>query len=176
MALVATLSEFKRHLNIPDSNTSNDTELTDVLTAASELVEKIIGGPLAVQSFTQRYNTSADVIAPNYRPLVAVTSVTPDYGTALDSSTYTVDTAAGTVTSLYGTWGTGTLVYTAGLAAVPYRIKLAGLIIAKHIWETQRGSGRPGDGDNDSWNPTMGYAIPRRAQELLEYDQIPGIA
>lgn len=174
MALVATLAEFKRHLNIPSSNTSNDTELTDVLTAASEIVEKIIGGPLAVTSFTQRYSTRDSVIVPNYRPLVSVTSITPDYGTALDSSTYTVDTGAGTVSSSYGTWGSGTLVYTAGLSSIPYRVKLAGLIIGKHLWETQRGAGRPGDADE--YVPPAGYAIPRRAQELLEYDQIPGIA
>lgn len=174
--LVASLTDLKAHLNITTSSTAQDDELTHVLTAASELVSKIIGGPLAVTTVTERYSTTSSVLVPSQRPLVSVTSATADWGGTVDASSYVVDTYSGTITSRYGTWGSGTLVYTAGLSQVPERVRLAGLIIAKHLWETQRGSGRPGDGDNDSWNPTMGYAIPRRAQELLEYDQIPGIA
>lgn len=172
--LVATLDDLKAHLNITSSTPAQDDELTHVLIAVSELVAKIIGGPLAVTTITARYNTAGTVLIPSQRPLVSVVSATADWGGTVDASSYTVDTYGGTITGLYGTWGAGTLVYTAGLSQVPERVRLAGLIIAKHLWETQRGAGRPGD--NDEFVPAAGFAIPRRAEELLQYDQIPGIA
>lgn len=56
--------------------------------------------------------------------------------------------------------------------AVPPEVKLATLIIAEHLWETQRGDGnvRPGVGggnDEDSLVRSRGYLIPHRAAQLL---------
>ncbi len=65
---------------------------------------------------------------------------------------------------------------TAGLSAVPAHVRLAALITVQHLWETQRGGrDRRFTGNEDAWNPGMGYALPRRALELLG-DQVSGIA
>lgn len=170
--MVATLDDLKAHLNITSSTPAQDDELTHVLIAASELVAKIIGGPLAVTTVTERYSTADTVIAVTQRPLVSVTSITPDSGSAVPSSWYDMDSFGGTVTNRYRTWGAGTITYQAGLSSIPERVRLAGLIIAKHLWETQYGSGAGGfnNADADGWTPTMGYAIPRRATELLAFE------
>lgn len=52
-------------------------------------------------------------------------------------------------------------------AAVPPEATLATLIIADHLWQTQRGSdSRPGV-DDERGQALLGFAIPRRAEQLL---------
>jgi len=176
VALVATLAEFKTHLN--RSDVTDDTELTMFLTAASLWVEYAIGGPLDVQSFTEiHWVDGTSPIVPRKRPISAITSITPDQGTVLSSTAYFADTGTATIHLRYGVapnWYT--LVYTAGLSSVSDRIKLAGLEVARHLWMIQNGSAGRGFPGDDVIPTPLGFAIPRRAQELLAQDQIPGIA
>lgn len=175
MTLVATLAEFKTHLNRAD--TADDTELTFFLTAASLWTEYAIGGPLDVQTFTEIHWVDGGMIVPRKRPLVAITSITPDQGTALSSSAYFANTGTGIIEFRYGaTRNWHTVVYTAGLSSISERIKLAGLEVARHLWLVQNGSaGRGFPGDELVPTP-MGFAVPRRAMELIAAgDQIPGI-
>jgi len=176
MALVATLAEFKAWLRWSGSGTGDDARLTDVLTSASEWVEWRIGGPLAVTAYTERHRTLGNALIPNKRPLVTVTSITPDLGTALDPAWYVVDTTTNMIRFYWGTrpsWVT--LVYTAGLASVPYRGKNAGLELARHLWLTQNGSSGRGRSDDDIPTP-MGFAVPHRVDELLQTMTVGGFA
>lgn len=165
--LVASLEDFKLWLRITATHTADDAKLLDVLASATEWVEWRIGGPLAVASYTNRLKCNGWLIVPQKRPLVSVTSITPDLGTALSSAWYTVDTTTNTV-RLY--WGIRpcwlTIVYTAGLSAIPRRIKNAGLELARHLWLTQNGSVGRGRSDDDIPVP-MGFAVPRRVEEML---------
>lgn len=178
MALVATLAEFKAHLNYTSPGAADDTELTNHLTAASEWMERTIGGPLAVTSFTEQVKVTGWWITPTYRPLVSVTSLTPELGGVLDPSSYVLDAVRNGIRIRWGALtGWYTLVYTAGLAAIPAHVKLAGLILAAHLWQTQSGGGGlPVPGDDAA--PTYGrsFAVPNRVKELLATDVIPGFA
>lgn len=166
MALVATLIEAKAWIRY-GGGTTEDAKLTDILSSASEWVEWKIGGPLAVTSITERTRTKGWAITPLKRPLVAVVSITPDYGTALDASCYIEDTTTGLVMfrrAIRPCWAT--MVYTAGLSTIPYKVKNAGLELLRHLWLTQNGSSGRGRSDDDIPVP-MGFAVPRRVDELL---------
>jgi hypothetical protein len=175
VTLVATLAEFKTHLN--RSDVTDDTELTFFLTAATQWYEYAIGGPIDTTSFTEIHWVDGGTIVPRKRPIVTITSITPDQGTALGSSSYFANTALGTIQFRYGaTCNWHTLVYTAGLAGtVPERGKLAGLEVGRHLWQVQNGSSGRGFLSDDLVPTPMGYAIPRRALELLAPDRITGI-
>lgn len=167
MALVATLAELKSWIRY-GSGTADDTKLTDVLTSASEWLEWRIGGPLAVTSFTESLRTRGWSMMPSKRPLATVTSITPEESsTAVVATSYKVDTTNSLIRFYRGiSPGWYTVVYTAGLASIPYRTKNAGLELARHLWLTQNGSVGRGRSDDDIPTP-MGFAVPRRVDELL---------
>lgn len=174
MALVATLPEFKAWLRITAS--ADDARLTDVLTSASEWVEWKLGGPLAVTQFTEVEKVHGYAYIPKKRPLVSVVSVTPELGAALDSSRYVADTTHNMIRFRWGVFaGWYTFAYTAGLSAIPYRAKNAGLELGRHLWLTQNGSTGRGRSDDDIPVP-MGFAVPRRVDELLMTMSVPGFA
>jgi hypothetical protein len=168
--LVADFEEFRKHLNRTDL--TDDAELRTYLFSATDYVEYLIGGPVSVQTFTEQVLVRGDAVTPLKKPLVSVTSLTPDLGSAMDSSQYVVDTARGVIWFRYPhAYGLYTLVYRAGLAVIQERHKLAGLIIAAHLWEVQNGGGGlPFPGDQGVPTYWQGYAIPNRAKELLAPD------
>lgn len=173
-ALVASLEEFKLQLNRAGaSDISDDAELRSYLVAATDWVEYEIGGPLTVTTITEWAYVRATSLAPMRQPLVSVTSITPDLGTALDPSAYQVDTDRRVIRFR---WDVGrgwyTLVYRAGLTAVAQRHLLAGTMVAQHLWQTQNGGGGlPFPGDNDTTPvPGLGFSVPNRAKELLGPD------
>lgn len=181
--LVASMEEFKAHLN--RSDTTDDAELYTWLTVATDWVEGILGGPVAPLTFTERLEVQSGRFFPKRRPLVSVTSITPDLQSSLDSSTYIVDTDRHMVRMQYYTWaaqGWYTIVYRAGLSTVPERVKMAGLIVAAHLWQTQNGGGGlpiPGDANpNDplTFAAGIGYAIPNRARDLMAESRLPKVA
>lgn len=175
--LVATLDELKAHLNYT-GGTTDDVELGLYLTAATDWIEKRIGGPLSVTNFVERVPVNGWWITPSQRPLVAVNSLTSELGPALDANSYVVDTLRGGIRIRWGAFtGWYVLDYNAGLAVVPYRYKLAGLILTAHLWQTQNGGGGlPFPGDSDVPQFGWSFAIPNRVKELLSYDTIPGFA
>jgi hypothetical protein len=157
-----TLDEVKAHLNVT-SATSNE-ELILVQQAAQGAVEGIIG-PVLWRAVTEDVTSSwRGVAVLSMAPVVSVTSLTSSGYAA----TYTLNTTIGTLT---GVSHTGALVatYVAGRATVSDDIRYATLIIAAHLWETQRGNA-PTPGFNEEafgGTPGVGYAIPNRAQDLL---------
>lgn len=175
MADIATLAEVKAQLNKTDS--ADDAELATYISAATRYVEWRLGGPVAPTSYTERHYLLGEAIIPRRRPLVSVTSLTSELGAcAIDAAAYVADTGLGQVTLLRSLpYGWYTLVYTAG-ATPSASAKLAGLIVAQHLWQTQQGSGgRPYPAD-DVVMTGLGFAVPRRAEELLAGEQISGVA
>lgn len=171
--LVASMEEFKQHLNRTDI--ADDLELRTHLTAATDWVEDTIGGPVAPTTYTETHCDVAGSIVPRKRPLISVTSITPYLGTALTSDAYRADTDLGVIFLRWSTAGEYTLIYRAGLMAIQERVKLAGLIVAAHLWETQNGFAGRRNAD-DFTQAGLGFAIPRRAVQLLERSVVGGIA
>lgn len=175
-ALVASLDELKDQINRGRSNTADDDELRTYLMAATEVVEYKLDGPIVPTTYTERHRVGGDRIVPRKRPLISVTSLTPYQGTALDPSAYTADTDTDTVI-LRSLWpGEYVLVYRAGPAELRESYKLAGLIIAQHLWRTQHGGGgRQLPAEEVTMVPGFSFAVPLRAIELLQSGMIPTV-
>ena len=172
---VVSLEEFKAQLNKTDS--ADDLELRSYLASATRYVEHRIGGPVSVQTFTERQFIIGQTVIPRRRPLVSVTSITPDFTTTpLASTSYTADTDLNQIFFYYLVYtGWHTIVYKAGQQQVNENVKLAGLIIGQHLWETQNGfAGRRNT--DDLIQTGMGFAVPRRAEQLLAPEEMAGVS
>lgn len=182
-----TPDEVRAHLNISPAGGALDVELQMHLEAATEAVEHRVG-PLVTSTQVERGTASHGRVALTRRPVVAITDVTRVLNNVggviagLDTATLTVDTDAGIVDLT--TWGrsaTFEVTYTAGRGAIediPARFKLAVLVVTKHLWEIQRGSGAkgsrwgtPDEGDDFYGDVVKGFALPRRALELIGFDE-----
>lgn len=171
---VASLEEFKAQLNRTDS--ADDVELRSYLASATRYVEYRLGGPVSVQTFTERQIVYGPTFTPRRRPLVSVTSITPDFGQALPASAYVADTDVNQVLFYWTVLpGWHTIVYKAGYAQVPENAKYAGLIVAQHLWDTQNGFAGRRNAD-DFMQTGLGFAVPRRAEQLLAVDEIAGVS
>lgn len=186
--MVASLEEFKDHLNRNGADRdADDNELRNYLGAATRVVE-YLAGPISKQTVTERFTTTSGVIMPRTTPLIDVVSVTDDYGktvTIADPNQCIVDTLTGSVTLRIAGFYTGTIVYHAGRTAIPYNLKMAGLIIAQNMWQVQNGgAGLPFPGEIDVPTITMAgqtYLIPNRARQYIaaentSIEQVGGIA
>lgn len=179
MTDIATLTEVKAHLNY-GSGTADDAELTICLKAGSQWAESYV--ILAPTVFTERIFSQGCYLKQRHHPLTAVTSITPQDGTALSSSAYIVDTTNSMVELRYRAAGYGwyTMVYTAGLTTITERVKLAGLEVIRHLWNVQNGSSGRGRPAEDLVPTPFGFAVPARAIELIESDPdlktMPGFA
>lgn len=182
-----TLDEFKAHLNLPSNTKESDTELQLHLNAATEALEKRVGA-MVTREFTERVTARGGLLLLANAPVVELASVTEVGGTAWTIGDLYV--AADSIVRLSaGGQLPGvdfTVTYTAGrgaIADVPARFKLATLIVAEHLWETQRGTAvRPAmfgmapeptstGTAADAGYVYRGFALPRRALELLAGDQ-----
>lgn len=176
-SLIASLEDFKDWLRRTTTAALDDDKLFDHLAAATEWVEWKIGGPAAVTTITESVYTCGWSIIPAKRPLVSVDSITPEESsTALPATAYKVDTTNHLIRFYRGaSRGWYTLVYDAGLATVKRLYRNAGLELARHFWASQNGTvsrGRP-----DEVVPTpLGFAVPRRVDEMLTPNDLPGIA
>jgi hypothetical protein len=173
--VIVSLERFKRWLRYGTSN-ADDEKLLDHLVAATEWVEWKIGGPIAPITITERFHTNGWAIVPRKRPLNSVISITPDLGTAIDPSWFIADTELNMIRFYWGIrpcWGT--LVYVAGLTTVQRLHRNAGMELARHLWLTQNGSVGRGRNDDDIQVP-MGFAVPRRVDEMLTPKTVAGFA
>lgn len=180
-----TVTDLKIHLN--KTTDADDTELGDMLDAAIEVVEGIVG-PVGESEVTEtHYNVSSGLLVLRRHPASALVSVSSRVGATtspLTLSDYELDPSTGIVrlASGYGFYGNFTVTYAVGRETVPASIRLAILIIAAHLFETQRvpganrGAGQPGFGAAPEMGAPMGFAIPNRAQELLQAYMLPVIA
>lgn len=176
-ALVASMEEFRGQLRRSDTN--DDPMLRSYLVSATDVAEWAVGGPMAPTTITELTMIRSWWIAPKYRPLISVTSITPELGASpLDATAFVVDTARNGIRIRWGALaGWYTIVYRAGLAIMPERVKLGGLMIAQHLWQIENGGGGlPFPGAGDTTYVPMGFAVPTRALELLQPSRVPGMA
>lgn len=175
-----SLEDAKAQLNV--TATVNDDELRTFVAAASAMVERFVG-PVGLRVVTEQ--VSGDRWVLSSPPVVSITSVTAALsGLAAWPVADLAFSPAGVVThgSGYPLGGPYTVVYRAGSTVVPPAVGLAARIILQHLWSTQRGgSSRPGMGGGgggyDAVEQQMalqGFAIPRRAKELLEGHMLAG--
>lgn len=183
MAIV-TLADAKAQLNIPVADTSQDVELQGFVDAATAAVETQLGQVVEPRTITEEITAAGSVTSflLSSVPVISLTSLVSLDGTqtwSVDPSVAHVNSENGRVTLLSGPpfIGSGIAIYQAGMTAPRANIRLAAKIIIQHLWETQRGTMgvQLGGGDTDNWMAGRGFAIPRRAIELLG-PQLPGVA
>ncbi|WP_432169057.1 head-tail connector protein [Streptomyces sp. 1222.5] len=183
MAIV-TLAAAKAQLNIPAAETSADVELQTYIDAAVSAVETQLGQVVEPRTVLDQldFHSSVTQFVLRSAPVISLTSIVRLDGTqswVVSAPVMRVDGASGAVTVLSGppVRGSVLVTYQAGYTAVPANFRLAALIIIQHLWETQRGTMgvQLGGDDGGSWMAGRGFAIPRRAQELLG-PQLPGVA
>lgn len=185
MADILTLPDARAALRLPTADTSNDADLTATYIPAVTLIVEDVAGPQTNRTgltWTADGGTSA-ILLPS-----AVTSVTSvvESGVTLSASDYVVDLNSGIVhrgsTSapqefLYGRQNI-VITYEAAITA-PANVKLAARIILAHLFQADQQGARPDFGSNDVEIVTTpsGFAIPRRAAELLRATpNMPGFA
>lgn len=172
-----SLDEFKAHLNI--TRDKDDAELARVLDAAESWVNSYTGGRLGggLRTVSARSVGGTCLVLPALR-FTAVTELVDPAGRTVVPAAGSVDAAAGIVElphRMRGIWRA--VVQYAD--EVPADLRLAAMIIGRHLWETQRQAGspeggRPGFGYyNEAGVPVVGFAIPNRAVELLAPYYVP---
>ncbi len=194
MTAIITVSAAKSFLKITDS--SSDTELSDVVDTASSLIAARIGPVAGSPVFDEWYDGGGCQIMLRHAPVQSVTSVTESYGTAVYTLTanvldggsglaaygYTLDAAAGILTrrssGVVVPFGRGLLnvhvVYVGGYPVVPVDLQVAAKLLTKHLWSARRGGTRRGQ--SQDVNPQDFDDFPRLVAEILETYQTPGIA
>lgn len=127
-----SLSQVKAHLNITSS--TNDSEISDFLDSATELVNEIaFASP--VQTYTETLWADRGAVFLSHIPVVSVTSVVSAGETLTGWTMYSY----GAITDLGGAREV-TVVYTAGVVTPSARVHTAILMVVARLWETQRGN------------------------------------
>lgn len=178
-----TLTDLRKHLNVPDSESANDGEMQNVLDAAVELVGQMVG-PLTPETVTEvHYGLWSSTLLLRRSPVVSVTEIVTTYGfpTTIGADEYVLEGAQGLVRFLAGRVFAGdySVTYVAGWDVLPAPIHLGAMIVAGHLWDTQRVPGatpRFGQAAAPAQPTPMGFAIPNRAATLLEPYRVPVIA
>lgn len=163
------IAELLDQLNM-DSVGSNGPELLATLAAAKALVESRCGSlgttGATVLSVTSRGGRV--LVLPAVR-LGEVTEILDPSGTVVPLAEVTVDAEAGLVTVPAGYAGSWTVTVAAD-DTVPADLRLAVLMIAAHLYESQRITqpGRAGFGGGEvPPGASPGYAVPNRAATLM---------
>ncbi len=170
--LVAGIDEFRAQLDRADS--ADDAELRLYLEAATNQVEWFVG-PLTATTITERVY-SADRIALRRWPVQSITSIKPVTNGVVDTEAmpthyYNTDLTSNEVR--FNRWAgfrsEFEVTYVVGRTTIPADIKLAGLIIAQHLWSVQNARftlSAPGE-EELAAVPGSGFTVPHRALELL---------
>jgi len=167
--MTVTLADLADYLAITAAD-SRYAQVQDVLDATLEHVASIVG-PAGASTVTVR-PTGYKLILPATN-LATVGTVTDPLGAVVTPTD--TDLASGVVTiATVVTPGAYTVTVTRGDSA---SVDEAVRIIAKHLWETRRGrAGRDAAFAQGDEQVPMGFAIPRRAAELLAPVTVPGFA
>ncbi|MEI5520662.1 head-tail connector protein [Streptomyces brasiliscabiei] len=181
MAII-TLAAAKAQLGIDPSDTDDDAELQTFMEAVTAPLERELGRVIEQRTVIDEFDlptgtTSVLLRSVPVSTLISIESVDGSVSWSVDPSVMHVYAESGEVTVLSGPALSGKVVfiYRAGDADVAAHHRLAGLIILQHLWETQRGAmGVNLGGEGETFVP-KGYAVPRRALELLE-STLPGVA
>ena len=177
-----SLSDLKAHLNM--TSTIDDSELLTKLDAAVDLVEGVVGPVYSTARTETHYGVDGPTVVLQVYPVSAVSAVSYRYTpstvvTSYVNADYVFDADTGVLRLANGSWFRGdvTVTYSAGRTLIPAGVDQAILIVAGHLWQTQRGaSPMPMQAVDMGASPGSGYALPNRALELLaRYQQAPKV-
>jgi hypothetical protein len=172
------LAMARRQLDNLSTSSASDEELQLWVDASITAVEKARGEAVDVREFVDELPVAGGSVTLAHIPVVSLTSVV-GAGTAASWDVADLRVSpSGVVVATSGPALSGTVVvaYTAGQADPPANYAIAGLIILQHLWEARRGTMGPRrGGDDEVYVPQLGYAVPRRATELLGLS-LPGVA
>lgn len=198
---LVTLTDVKAHLNIPTSDTSNDTELGGFIDAASDFIT-YIAGPVVSTPLTETHRTRGGLYYVMLRqpPVLSITSVVEYVGTVgytltqqqpgstVDNWGYSINLASGALVrrSSAGTrmpflGGDLVVAYVAGRVSVPPQIRLACLEDIRGLWQRTQLGGRPafddgGSSGSDGWTSGPLNLFPRLKALLDGATRTPSIA
>jgi hypothetical protein len=177
--------DARAQLRKPGGDTVDDDELRLYLAAVTSIVEDIVGAQASTSGSTTFDGGKDAVLLPS--AVSAVLQVTEDGVVLAAGSDYTVNASSGIVHR-----GTQLAPYTflpgrqnivvtwAGAGADDENIRLAARIILRHLWQADgAGGGRPTVPAPDLVDTPTGFAIPRRAMQLLTPSaagRMPGFA
>lgn len=178
---ILSLADAKDQINITSS--TSDDEIRFWNNATTYAVEHFVG-PVTVREVTEVHDVGVtDRLSLRRVPVLAAPDLVPvlDGGTAYAAADLDVDLATGIVRRKDGGLLRGPLraTYPAGRRFVAENITGAARLIFQHLWRTQRparGGGLAGGGDDYSVTepiPGLGYAIPNRAMQMLDPDDLP---
>ena len=171
---VVPLQLFKAHLNDAASAGAQDAELQRTLTAAENLVTARCG-PLGSAAATLNVHASGtNLVLPRTR-LASVAAVRDPDGNVVELGPGAVNLLSGIIRLPYRRAGAWSVDITAA-ADIPADLELAILIIAAHLWETQRVPGARRPGQQPEAPVPGGFAIPNRAKTLMAPYMLPVIA
>ncbi|MGH3096948.1 MAG: phage head-tail connector protein [Streptosporangiales bacterium] len=165
-----TLNDAKKAVNIDDTDTSQDDELQPYMDAVMVAVEHYTGELMSQQVVSEQHEARRQSSLMLYSlPVVAVTAVINEAGAQWDVDGLHVDKQTGRLVSLGRPFdGFVTVTLRAGYDIVPANYYVAALIILEQMWRTQRGPSTASFGDvPDFASGPTGFAIPRRAEEML---------
>jgi hypothetical protein len=176
---VVPLAEFKEQLNASAIGSAGDDELQRTLDAAEQHVIRLCG-PLAGGTSVEAYLSGDQLVLPMTRLAAAPTVTDPD-GRAVVLAARDVNLLSGIIRVPYRRSGPWTVAVTSS-AEVPADLRLAVLIIAAHLWETQRvpgagqGGGQGFGQQSAAARPGAAWAVPNRAATLMGPYLLPTIA
>lgn len=187
MADILTLADARAALRLAASDTSNDTDLSNTyIPAVTPMVEDLTGPILTQTGLTWTVDGGRTYVTLPSK-VTAVTQVTETGVTLVANVDYTVNLRAGVITrgSVQQPYiflpGQQNIVvtYNVGTGVIPPNVKLAARIILVQLFRADQTGARPqfGQPDNDTVTTPSGFAIPKRAFELLQPTQdVPGFA
>lgn len=162
-------ADLREHLGMAPGDASPVSAFATSATAAAEGTCGV--GPIVQRTVTERVTTTGSgALVLSRPPVVSISSIASAPSGAPVAGPFDLSSRAGIVYGMQS--GTYTVTYLAGRVTsasdVPGDLAMAILIIAKHLYETRRGqSSRPSSlGESEPVLP-YGFAIPRRAEELL---------
>ena len=185
---VVGLDDVKTFINF--NSTSDEGLLRQIMMAATELIEEVVG-VCVIRTFTNERISGyqAQVLKMPHGPLVDETSITSITSIRTGGTTWTQangdfivypDSATVELVSYmpfyFGPWKA---TYTAGRTVISQKIQLAALEICYDMWATQRPYGadslEPGPEETARWETLVGsYHIPPHAMAMLLGEERPG--
>jgi|SRR5690242_6454069 len=186
---VVSIEDTKAFINF--NSTSNEGLLRQIMMAATELIEEVVG-ICVIRTFTNERipgGYKAQVLKLPHGPLVDDTSITSISSVRTGGPTWTQangdfvvypDSATVELASYMPFWfGPWKATYTAGRTVVSQKIQLAAFEICYDMWSTQRPYGadslEPGPEETARWEALVaGYKIPPHAMALLSGEERPG--
>lgn len=169
---LVSLQDLKALPSMRITGSTWDDTLRLFIEAATDIVERHTGQAVVRRAVSESVEATSAGLWLTHRPVLSLTTLADSDGVVVSVAGLVLDTALGLVRRpTYSTWrGRYTAGYVAGMTTIPANYSLAARIIVEHLWQTQRGTMTPTatpGGLDDSDPVGMGFAIPRRAVELL---------